>query len=300
MEFYDKLRRLRKEQGMSQEELAQQLNVSRQSVSKWESGQGFPETDKLLMIGNIFDASMDYLLKNSAGEEGTDAEPGYYVNREAVQGYLAIKRYGARRIATGVAIMVLSISAVMLFEDAVGTFLFFLGIAAGVAILVLQGFKTNRYEEIEKQPLVFDKDFLREFRAQRTAERKKQGIGVVIGIILIIASYACNVLIEDIFALSSSYEALYPIFWALGIVILIINRSAIISCDVIAKNAEHVKELERERKSSWIFGTGFLLVVATFLYLGIIENKWNPGWTVFPIAGLICASVSLCLNSKDS
>jgi len=66
MEFHDKLRKLRKEQGMSQEELAQQLNVSRQAVSKWESGQGFPETDKLLVIGNIFAVSMDYLFKRQS------------------------------------------------------------------------------------------------------------------------------------------------------------------------------------------------------------------------------------------
>ena len=63
MEFYQKLRSIRKENGMSQEDLADHLGVSRQAVSKWESGQGFPETDKLLQMSTLFHVSLDYLLK---------------------------------------------------------------------------------------------------------------------------------------------------------------------------------------------------------------------------------------------
>ena len=301
MEFYEKLRKLRKEHAMSQEEFAQQLNVSRQAVSKWESGQGFPETDKLLIIGNIFGVSIDYLLKSDGDETKiSDSEPGYYVSRETAHGYLAMKRYGAKRIALGVAIMVLSLSFETFFEDdAIGTLAFFLCIAAGIAILVFQGFKPKHYEEIEKQPLVFDEAFLREFRAQCTAERKKYGIGIVAGILFIIAGFLCNVLFEDIFMLPSRYAASYPILWALGIATLIINGSAFISRDVIAKNKDHIKELRQEQKYSWVFGAGFLLAAALFFYLGMIENKWHPSWIVFPITALICTAISLWLNSKD-
>ena len=300
MEFYEKLKRLRKENGMSQEELAQQLNVSRQAVSKWESGQGFPETDKLLTIGNMFGVSMDYLLKSNNDEDhNTENESGYYVNREMAYGYLEMKKQGARRIALGVSIMVLSLAFTMLFEDAIGTFLFFLGIASGVSVLVLQGFRPNHYEKIEKQPLVFDEDFLRELQSKCAFERKWQGINIVAGIVLIIASYAANVMIEDILMLPAQYEAVYPIFWASGIAVLIINASAVISNDVLAKNKEHIKELEQNRKSSWVFGTGFLLAAAVFLCIGIIWGKWNPGWLVFPVAALVCTAINLGINSKE-
>lgn len=53
MAFSEKLVKLRKEKGLSQEALAEQLNTTRQAVSKWENGQGYPETEKLLMMGNI-------------------------------------------------------------------------------------------------------------------------------------------------------------------------------------------------------------------------------------------------------
>lgn len=69
MELSEKLYNLRKKQGLSQEQLAEQLNVSRQAVSKWESGTSTPETDKLLAISTYFHVSLDYLMKNEEVEE---------------------------------------------------------------------------------------------------------------------------------------------------------------------------------------------------------------------------------------
>ena len=65
MELSKKLYQLRKQQGLSQEQLAEHLNVSRQAISKWESGTATPETDKLLAISNFFQVSLDYLMKES-------------------------------------------------------------------------------------------------------------------------------------------------------------------------------------------------------------------------------------------
>lgn len=74
----DKIARLRKKNGWSQEELAEKMNVSRQAVSKWESAQTVSDLEKILMLGNLFGVTTDYLLKDemeneefSAGEEIT-------------------------------------------------------------------------------------------------------------------------------------------------------------------------------------------------------------------------------------
>ena len=69
MEFAEKLIALRKGRELTQEQLAEQLNVSRQSVSKWESGQVIPEVEKLLELSKAFDVSIDYLLKPSELDE---------------------------------------------------------------------------------------------------------------------------------------------------------------------------------------------------------------------------------------
>ena len=65
MKFYEKLQLLRREKGLSQERLAEMLDISRQAVSKWESGQTYPEMDKLITISEIFDVTLDSLVKDN-------------------------------------------------------------------------------------------------------------------------------------------------------------------------------------------------------------------------------------------
>lgn len=80
MTFSEKLLLLRKQKGLSQEQLAEMLDVSRQSVSKWEAQQTLPEPSKLILISQIFDVSLDQLLKDELSieqemdEVETDAE----------------------------------------------------------------------------------------------------------------------------------------------------------------------------------------------------------------------------------
>lgn len=68
MIFADKLITLRKKAGWSQEELAEKLNVTRQSVSKWEGAQSVPDIDKILQLSRLFGVTTDYLLKDNAAE----------------------------------------------------------------------------------------------------------------------------------------------------------------------------------------------------------------------------------------
>ena len=58
------IRRLRKERDLTQEELAEQLNISSQAVSKWESAQSIPDINKILKLSEIFGVSTDFLLKD--------------------------------------------------------------------------------------------------------------------------------------------------------------------------------------------------------------------------------------------
>lgn len=71
MDLSDKIFKLRKVNGLSQDNLAEKLGVSRQSISKWESGQSTPELDKVLKLAEIFDVTTDYLLQPSATDELT-------------------------------------------------------------------------------------------------------------------------------------------------------------------------------------------------------------------------------------
>ena len=81
MKFGDKLIELRKKNGYSQEELAEKLGVSRQSVSKWESNNTYPETDKIVQIANLFDCSMDDLINDKV----TDVESSLRKNKNNIE-----------------------------------------------------------------------------------------------------------------------------------------------------------------------------------------------------------------------
>ena len=70
MTLGDKLSKLRKENNYTQEQLANVLGVSRQAISKWESDITYPETDKLIKISDLFNCSLDYLLKDTAEADG--------------------------------------------------------------------------------------------------------------------------------------------------------------------------------------------------------------------------------------
>ena len=74
MAFADNLKQMRKKKGISQEELAQLLNVSRQAVSKWEQGIGYPEVEKLLILSSQLNVSLDSLMADEIINNNTSQD----------------------------------------------------------------------------------------------------------------------------------------------------------------------------------------------------------------------------------
>jgi len=100
----DKIVALRKKNGWSQEELAEKMNVSRQSVSKWEGAQSVPELEKILQLSQLFGVSTDYLLKDELEEAEyvsccEEAAPIRRVSMEEASEFLCLKQLTAKRIA---------------------------------------------------------------------------------------------------------------------------------------------------------------------------------------------------------
>jgi transcriptional regulator with XRE-family HTH domain len=299
MEFYQKLKKIRKENGMSQEELADQLGVSRQAVSKWENGQGFPETEKLMQISSLFNVSLDYLLKEERSEAAGDEEPGYYAGREMVEGFLLSRRQGALHIGLGVAVIIFSIIFTFFPGGSAGNVLFLLGAAAGIAILVMQGFRPKRYEELETQPLVFDSAFLKEFRNAYAVHRKRYGLMIALGIVIIIAGFAAEALIDGLPAVSQDFGGVFlPLIGAVSVFLFIQAGSGLGSEGIIADNAAHMKEVESDRRSDWIWAFVMPLTAMVYLAIRYIWGAWHPGWLIFPVASIVCVGITEWRNSK--
>ena len=72
MNIADRIQQLRKSKGISQEELADKIRVSRQAVSKWESAQGYPDIENVIRLSQIYHVSTDYILLGSKNETSPD------------------------------------------------------------------------------------------------------------------------------------------------------------------------------------------------------------------------------------
>ncbi len=96
MSFADNLKSIRKERYISQEELAEIIGVSRQAVSKWEQGSGYPEMEKLLVLSKELNVSLDYLMLGEI--KSTENDKTLYNNIIVPTGKITIKSYDGKSI----------------------------------------------------------------------------------------------------------------------------------------------------------------------------------------------------------
>ncbi len=185
MTFGEKIQKLRKEAGMSQEELSYQLGVSRQAISKWERDNGYPETEKIVRMSKIFHVSLDYLLN----EEGTQspesaAEQGIYVSREMADGFLLCQRQKFLKIAIAVGLIVGSLA--LSFPDLEASLLLFMLIwIIGIVLLFSVKLTDNPYRKLWQEPLLFDKAVKAELNAAYAERKSFLQLFSLIGIALI-------------------------------------------------------------------------------------------------------------------
>ena len=174
MNFGETLFKLRKEKGLSQEALAERLGTTRQAVSKWENDQGFPETEKLLALSNLFEVSVDTLLKGENAAPAAVRERGWYVSRETARGFLAGERRCARYLGLAFFFWALAgVPWVMLppggGQRPLGMGLcVLLGICAAVAAMFSQ---REDYAVLRREPLLLDQAVLKELRDEYRALR---------------------------------------------------------------------------------------------------------------------------------
>lgn len=170
----DKIILLRKKCGWSQEQLAEQLDISRQSVSKWESGMSIPDLDKIVKLSVLFEVSTDYLLKDEleieTPSEGmvTECNEARIVTVEEANTYMDLVKKVSIKIAFSVGLFVLAVipliilggiseyKAVGLTEDMAGGYgcaILLVLVVIGLVPLILNSMKLEKYEFLEKEML---------------------------------------------------------------------------------------------------------------------------------------------------
>lgn len=149
MRFEEKIVELRKLKGLSQEELAEQLGVSRQAVSRWELGQTLPDIPNLLQLCELFGVSADYLVKDeeqTAAKNDQNAKTIARLTREREK-----TRYQARRYYYTAWAAVLMAIGFMLASVIDSRWISFgIGIGQVVGAVVVWGFYSKAVSKIEK------------------------------------------------------------------------------------------------------------------------------------------------------
>ena len=164
----EKIIMLRKKYGWSQEELAERLDISRQSVSKWESGASIPDLERIVGMSQLFGVTTDYLLKDEMEEaefaDGMTPEitEGKVITVEEANTFLeATKKYAAH-IAPAVSLCVLSPVVLLWLLGMAGAkrvavtenvVVLLLMVVVAVAVFLLTGIPYNKYEYLEKEKL---------------------------------------------------------------------------------------------------------------------------------------------------
>ncbi|GGF66969.1 hypothetical protein GCM10010912_09930 [Paenibacillus albidus] len=247
MVFGEKIHKLRKEHGLSQEALAEKLDTTRQAVSKWENNQGYPETEKLLMLSTIFEVSVDYLLKESS-DNLMESEKGHYVSREMAAGYLLSARKQAKYLAAGFCLLIFSAIPYFLFKHSVSIFIVScLTIATlGIVSFVVAGTADDKkYRAITKEPLIFDPNTLKELKAQYALLKRKHLVFSIIGTICVAVgglsfAFARKGLLDITAQSMAPYYALCVFLLGIGAYILTNLLATSETYSVLIENDEYV------------------------------------------------------------
>ena len=318
----DKIIRLRKKNGWSQEELADRMRVSRQAVSKWEAAQTTPDLEKVLMLSRLFEVSTDYLLKDELEiEEYTNDtldSSVRCVTMEDANTYLAHRQWASVRIALATVLCILSPVCLMLmgaasdlstppFNEAFAGFcglaVMFVMVAVAVAVFLLVGAKHETYGFLEKED--FDLAYgvsgmvKEKQKALKGTYTKCNIIGVCLcilaPIVLILGFFTINPLVTACFV--SGMLILIRI--AVGLFVWVGVQWA--SMERLLREGEFAPKKRKESALEETVTTVFwLLITAGYLIWSFLADSWSISWIVWPIGGVIFAAIREILHYLEN
>ena len=311
----DKILNLRKQNVWSQEQLAEQLGVSRQSVSKWESGMSIPDLEKILKMSAVFGVSTDYLLKDQIENEipsevNEETEKDIrYVSVEEANTYMNLVEKLSKRIAIGVALCILSPTIVIMlggyaeyrktigedFAGGIGVALLLVMIIIAVVIFIFSGMQLDKYEYMEKEILEL------EYGVKGIVEKKKAEFdktfrtciasGVALCIVGVIPLLLAGAVQANDFVCCCMVDVLLVCI-AVGVYLFVTAGSVWESYQKLLQEGEYTPEKKEENKKlSFLPGIYRCTITAIYLGFSFYFDAWNRSWIIWPVAGVLFAAV---------
>lgn len=325
MIFADKLIQLRKKAGWSQEELAELMNVTRQSVSKWEGMQSVPDLEKIIRLSELFGVSTDYLLKDSiedidvgivSNDDYSEGSTLRRVSMEEANAFLSIKAKTAKPIALATLLCILSpiclliLVAISEFSKygisenvavGVGMIVLLVFVTIAVTIFIMNGRKTEAYSYLEKE--VFETEYgvsgmVAECKSKyNNTYTRNNIIGVVLCIMAVIPLFVGVFFKEENMLLQVSMLCVTLIIIGIGVVFFVTSGIIWASYEKLLQEGEYLREKKKKKSIvSAISSVYWLIATAIFLGYSFATDNWKNSWIIWVVAGLVYPAVIIITN----
>ena len=319
MIFADKLILLRKKAGWSQEELADQMNVTRQSVSKWEGAQSVPDLEKMLRLSELFGVSTDYLLKDEIEEAehidlSDDTPLLRRVSMEEANAFLSVKTRTAKTIAYAAFLCILSPIALLILsaisESTAGVLNE--NIANGIGMIVAiaavmfisSGSKTAPFAYLEKEK--FETEYgvsgmVKERKAQYKDLHTRNNIaGTCLCVTALIPLFIGAIIDADNDLFLTIMLSLSFLIAGVGVICFINTGIIWASYEKLLQEGEYSKEnKEKPSLSSAIYTAYWVIAAAVYLGYSLSSNNWGQSWIIWVVAGVIFPAVIAITNAFE-
>lgn len=293
MSLAENLQYLRAREGVTQEQLAERLDVSRQSVSKWESAASYPEMDTLLKLCDMFQVDMDTLLRGSVENSLS----------EDTAGYDRFMTLYARKIAGGVSAIVGSVAlwsflSALGLSEMLGTAILLLVIAAAV-VFIASGMEEEHFRK--KHPVI--PDFYTEPQKERFHRRYiwyiAGGVGaILLGVVLMVLAFT---VLPEREPYESYIGAAFLAVVACAVYFLIYGGMLEDKYNIAKYNRQNnptPEDKSRRRRATTACAVIMILATAVFLFAGLAYYKWNWAAIIYPVGGVLCGAAWMLLGPR--
>lgn len=333
MTLADKIIQLRKMKNWSQESLAEQLDVSRQSVSKWESGASAPELDKILRLSEIFGVTTDYLLKDDRAEDNSQsvfdeprgesahdfdaAPPLRRISLTEAVDFLTLTKQKAPKVAFAVGLCICSPILLIILSccseesgetlsaglaAGLGITILLLMVAAAVSIFIPFGIKMSSYAFLTKESFLLEPQAAEHVLSEKKAFDPVFVRRITFGVCLCIVS-VLPLIIGGIMELPGSRIGLL-----VGLLLFLVSIAVYQFVTAGMIHGSHHQLLQIEEYSAQakaankitdaVAGAYWCVVTAAFLCYSLITHDWKHSWIIYPCAGVLFGAIAAIISAK--
>lgn len=299
----DKIISLRKKSGLTQEDLASQIGVSRQSVSKWESSMAMPDLDKVVKLSQIFSVSTDFLLDDSLGMEQVIVDEkvedtSRLIDLDLLNQYYSAYDKLAKFISLATFLIITSPIAFMALEginESLAIVVFLALVACAVGLFINSGFAVSKFDFIEKEPYNFSYGVEGVIEKNLNDYMPNLKRNVIIAIAIFILSPAIYLLAINQGITSDTPVYLFLLLTAIGASLMGYSMIKYSSYRDILRYRDP-KIQKKEGKIGKISGVLWMTAIGVFFIYSFWTGNWQSSWIIFVIAGFLQFIIAMVLD----